>query len=50
MGHTSLPENSNIRLVFKLDKTFTKAVKILLYQELDASFQIDRQRKVTTDF
>lgn len=46
-GHTSLSENGGIRIELKLDEALTKAVTILLYQEFDASVQIDRLRNVT---
>jgi hypothetical protein len=49
-GHTSLPDNGSIRIELKFDEALAEAVTILLYQEFDASFQIDRLRKVTTDF
>jgi hypothetical protein len=49
-GHTSLPDNGSILIEFKFDESLAEAVTNLLYQEFNASFQIDRLRKVTTDF
>jgi len=49
-GHTSLPDNGSILIDLKFDESLAEAVTILLYQEFDTSFQIDRLRKVTTDF
>jgi hypothetical protein len=49
-GHTSLPDNGNIRIELKFDEALAEAVTILLYQEFDASIQIDRLRNVTVGF
>jgi uncharacterized membrane protein YebE (DUF533 family) len=49
-GHISIPENGSIRIQLKFDQVLTEAVTDLLYQEFDASIQIDRLRNVTTDF
>ena len=48
--HTILTENTNIRIDLKFDEALTVALAILLYQEFDASIQMDRLRKVKTDF
>jgi hypothetical protein len=49
-GDTSLPENGSIRIELKFDEALAEAVTILLYQEFDASIQIDGLRNITTDF
>ena len=41
-GHTSLPDKGIIRIQLKLDDALAEAVTIQLYQEFDASIQIDR--------
>ena len=48
--HTSPPDNGNIRIELKFDEVLAEAFKILLYQEFDASIQIDRFRNVLTYF
>ena len=49
-GHTSLPENGNIRIEAKFDSALTSAITCLLYLEYDANVQIDNLRNVITDF
>jgi hypothetical protein len=49
-GHTSLPDNVNIRIELKFDEALAEAVAILLYHEFDASIQIYRLRNILTDF
>jgi hypothetical protein len=49
-GHTRLPENGIIRIELKSDGFLSEAATVLLYQEVEASIQIDRFRNVTTDF
>jgi len=48
-GHTSLPDDGNIRIELKFDEALADAMTILLYNEFDASIQIDRLRNVLTD-
>jgi hypothetical protein len=49
-GHTSLPDNCNIRIDVRFDEALAEAVTFVLYLEYDASIQIDKSRNVTTDF
>jgi hypothetical protein len=49
-GHTSLTDNGNISIELKFDEALFEAVTIPLYQEFDASNQIDILRNVTADF
>lgn len=49
-GHTIPPENGSISIELKLDEALVEAVTIVLYQEFDDCIQIDRLKKVTTDF
>lgn len=49
-GHTSLPDNGNIRIELKFEEALAEAMRIILYQESDATTQIDSLRNVTTDF
>jgi hypothetical protein len=47
--HTRNPVNGNIRIELKFDEALAEGT-ILLYQEFDASIQIDRLRNVLIDF
>jgi len=49
-GHTSHPENGNIRIERKFNKPISEAITCLLYLEYDNSVHVDFSRKVTTDF
>jgi hypothetical protein len=49
-GHTSLPDNGNSRIELKFDAALAEAITILVYQEFDASIQIDRLRNILTNF
>ena len=49
-SHISLHDTGNIRIELKFEEALAEAVTILLYQEFDASIQIDRLRNVLTDF
>jgi hypothetical protein len=49
-GHTSLSDNGNFHIELKFDEALTADETILLYQELDASIQMERLRNVMTDF
>jgi hypothetical protein len=49
-GHNNLPDNGKIRIELKFDEALVQAMTILLYQELDASMQIDRLKNVSTVF
>ena len=48
-GHTSHPENGNIRIVLKFNKPLLEAITCLLYLEFDNSILVDFARTVTTD-
>jgi hypothetical protein len=48
-GHSCFPDNGNIRIELKFYEALTEAITILLYEEFDASIQIDRLRNVLTD-
>lgn len=41
-GHTSLPENGNIRIELKFDAALATAITRLLYLEHDGNIQIDK--------
>ena len=49
-GHTSHPENGNIRIELKFNKTLPEAMTCLLYVEFDISLLVDFSRNVTTEF
>jgi hypothetical protein len=49
-GHTSHPDNGNIRIELKLAKDLPDAITCLLYLEYDNSVLIDYSRTVSTDF
>jgi len=48
-GHTSHPENGNIRIELKFNKPLPEAITCLLYLEFYNSVLIDFARTVTTD-
>jgi hypothetical protein len=48
--HFGLNNLSNIRIELKFDEALAEAITNLLYQEFDASIQIDRLRNILTDF
>jgi len=48
-GHTSYPENGNIRIVLKLKQPLPEAITCLLYLEFDNLVLIDFTRTFTTD-
>jgi len=48
-GHTSHPENGNIRNALKLNKSLPEAVMCLLCLEFDISILVDFSRNVSTD-
>jgi hypothetical protein len=50
VGHTHLPDNGNIRIELKFFEALAGAITILLYQEFDASIQIDILRNILIDF
>jgi len=49
-GHTSHPENGNIRIELKFNKLLPVSITCLLYLEFDNLVLIDLARTVTTDF
>ena len=49
VGHTSHPENGNIRIELKFDKPLPEVITCLLYLEFDNSVLIRFVRTVTTD-
>ena len=49
-GHTSHPENGNIRIELKFNKALPEAITCLLYLEFDNSVRIDKLRTVSTPF
>jgi len=48
-GHTSHPEQGNIRVDLKFAKPLPEAITCLLYKEFDNSTLINLARNVTTD-
>jgi len=49
-GHTSHPEQSNIRLELKFAKPLPEAITCLLYLEFDNTVLINSARNFTTDY
>jgi hypothetical protein len=49
-GHTSHPDNGNIRIELKFAKDLPDAITCLLYLEYDDSARMDYSRTVSTDF
>jgi hypothetical protein len=49
-GHTSHPDNGNIRIELKFVKDLPDAITCLLYVEYDNSVPIDYSRTVSTYF
>jgi len=49
-GHTSHPENGNIRIELKFNKPLPEAITCLLYLEFDKSVFVDFARTLATDF
>ena len=49
-GHTSLPENGNIRVELQFSKPFSESITCLLYLEYGSTVLVNFSRKVTTDF
>jgi len=49
-GHTSHPEQGNIRVELKFGKPLAEAITCLLYLEFDNSVLINLARKFETDF
>jgi len=49
-GHTSHPEQGNIRVLLKFAKTLPEAITFLLYLEFDNSVLINLARNATIDF
>jgi hypothetical protein len=49
-GHTSHPDNGNIRIELKLAKKLPHAITCLLYLEFDNTVRIDYSQTVWTDF
>jgi len=49
-GHTSHPENGNIRFESKFNKLLPEAITCQLYLEFYNSVVVDFARNVTTDF
>ena len=49
-GHTSLPENGNIRMETPFSKTLPESITFLLYLEYDSRVLVNLARKLTTDF
>ena len=49
-GHTSHPDNGNIRIELKFSKPLPYANTCFLYLEFDNSVRIDNSRTVSTDF
>ena len=49
-AHTSLPENSNIKIELQFSRPLPEAFTFLLYLEYDVTVLINFSRKITTDF
>jgi len=49
-GHTSHPDNGNIRVQLKFSKPLPEPITCIFYLEYDNSVRVDASRKVTTDF
>ena len=49
-GHTSHPDNGNIRVELKFSKPLPEAITCIFYVEYDNSVRVDASRTVTTDF
>jgi len=49
-GHTSYPDNGNIRVELKFAKPLPEAITCIFYLEYDNSVRIDNSRTVSTDF
>jgi len=49
-GHTSHPDNGNIRVELKFAKPLPEAITCIFYLEYDNSVCIDNSRTVSTDF
>jgi len=49
-GHTSHPDNGNIRVELKFAKPLPEAITCIFYLEYDNSVRIDNSRTVSTDF
>jgi len=49
-GHTSHPDNGNIKVELKFSKPLPEPITCILYLEFDNSVRIDYARKVSTDF
>jgi len=49
-GHTSHPDNGNIRVELKFAKPLPEAITYIFYLEYDNSVRIDNSRTVSTDF
>ena len=49
-GHTSHPDNGNIRVELKFAKTLPEPITCIFYREYDNSVRIDNSRTVSTDF
>jgi len=49
-GHTSHPDNGNIRVELKFVKALPEAITCIFYLEYDNSVRIDNSRTVSTDF
>jgi hypothetical protein len=49
-GHTSYPDNGNIRVELKFSRALPEPITCIFYLEFDNSVQIDYLRRVTKDF
>jgi hypothetical protein len=49
-GHTSHPDNGNIRVELKFSKPLLEPITCIFYLEYDNSVSVDASRTVTTDF
>ena len=49
-GHTSHPDNGNIRMELKFSKPLPEPITCIFYLEYDNSVRVDTSRTVTTDF
>ena len=49
-GHTSHPDNGNVRIELKFAEALPDAITCLIYLEYDGTVLIDDKQVVTTDY
>ena len=49
-GHTSYPDNGNVRIELKFAEALTDAITYLIYLEHDRTLPIENKRVLTTDY